>query len=55
MHSAGEQSARRDVEADIVQGQIDPIAVADRDPFDMHVERHCPADPIDRDGEVRDR
>ena len=37
MHLSGQQRGRRDVEAEIAQGEIGAVAVADLDPFDLHV------------------
>ena len=53
MRAPGQQRRWRKIDADIVQGNICAVAVADLDPFDGHVERHDTAEPLDRHVEIR--
>src|SRR5262249_31474701 len=53
MQPTDEQSGSRDVAAEIVNGEIGAVAVADIDPVDFHPERYDSAQSRYRDGEIR--
>jgi hypothetical protein len=48
-----QQCRRRDLEAEIVRGEIRAIAVADIDPVNLDIERDGSMQSRDRDGEIR--